>query len=360
MRFWARGLAIDDLAADAIPIRERGFRNGLFVVAPQLAPALERLRTAYPGGHAREHRDPLKRLLFTSYEVDAAALNAAAGPNAPWREPDARFGLRGTRRGQFRDGRGLAVSAAGRVYVADAGNGRLVVFDRDGNPLGELHPPQTATAAFRALAAVAVDRDGRVFALDREARTLTRFGASGTVEWHGTVADVTDPCAVTAAADGTVLVIDAGQRTVVRFSADGQLVARAAAAARFEVPSAVAVASDGSVYVVDAAQGRVHHLSATLEPQSDWSLRGRAPVSSTSIAASPVDGAAYVVHAGAGAVGRYTPDGRFTWAVGEPGGTARLAEPTAVGIDAQGSVYVLDAARNQVVRFDVMRQVSAR
>ncbi len=348
MRFWARGLAMDDLAVDAIPVRERGYRNGLFVVAPQLAPALATLRTAYPGGRVQEHRDALGRLLFTSYEVDAAALNATAGPDAPWRQPDARFGLRGTRRGQFRDGSGLAVSTAGRVYVADAGNGRIVTFDRDGTPLGRLRPPRTGDDAFRALAGVAVTPDGRVFALDRAARTITRFSPEGAVELRIVLADLPEPSALAAAPDGTLLVTDTGQRTLVRLTADGRVAGRATAANHFESPTAVAAASDGSVYVVDAAQGRVHRLSAELAPQSDWPLRRAAPPSASSIAVSPIDGAVYVIHAGTGSIGRYTPDGRFTWTVGDGGGTAPLLGPTAVATDAEGSLYVLDGTRNQV------------
>ena len=359
MRFWARGLAMDDLAADAIPVRERGYRNGLFLVAPQLAPALATLKTAYPTGELHEHRDTLGRLLFTSYAVDAAALNAAAGPDAPWCQPDARFGLRGSRRGQFRDGRGLAVDATGRVYVADAGTGRIVVFDRDGTPLGRLRPAPTAHDASQSLAAVAVTPARQLFALDREARTLTRFSPAGAPEWRIELADLTDPSALAAAPDGTLLVTDTGQRTVVRLSADGRVVARVAAATHFESPTAVAAAADGSVYVVDAVPGRMHRLSAGLAPQSDWPLRQAAPPSASSIAISPVDGAVYVIQAEAGTVGRYTPDGRFTWAVGESGGTAGLLGPTAVAIDAEGSVYVLDATRNQVVRFDVGRQPGA-
>ena len=360
MRFWARGLAMDDLAADAIPVRERGYRNGLFLVTPQLTPALARLQTAYPGGRVREHRDALERLLFTSYEVDAAALNAAAGADAPWRQPDARFGLRGTRRGQFRNGCALAVSTAGRVHVADAGNGRIVLFDRDGTPLGRLRPPWTVDDTFRALSGVAVASDGRLFALDREARTLTRFSPAGAGEWRTVLTDLMDPSALAAAPDGSLLVIDSGQRTVVRLTADGRVAARASAANRFESPTAVAAALDGSVYVVDAAQGRVHQLSQELAPQSDWPFRRAGPPSASSIAVSPVDGAVYVIHAGAGTVGRYTPEGQFTWTVGDGGGAPPLLEPSAVATDAQGSVYVLDRARNQVVRFDVARQSGVR
>ncbi len=43
------------------------------------------------------------------------------------------WGTRGTANGQFMDVRGIAIDAKDNVYVADAGNKRIQVFDADGN-----------------------------------------------------------------------------------------------------------------------------------------------------------------------------------------------------------------------------------
>ncbi len=43
------------------------------------------------------------------------------------------WGSRGTEPGQFKTAHGIAVDAGGNVYVADRGNGRIQVFDNDGN-----------------------------------------------------------------------------------------------------------------------------------------------------------------------------------------------------------------------------------
>jgi hypothetical protein len=48
------------------------------------------------------------------------------------------WGQRGTEPGQFNSLRGIALDAQGNVYVADAGNKRIQVFDGDGNPKAQI------------------------------------------------------------------------------------------------------------------------------------------------------------------------------------------------------------------------------
>jgi DNA-binding beta-propeller fold protein YncE len=75
---------------------------------------------------------------------------------------------------------GVAVSQDGkRVYVAESGGERLVrVFDRNGNPLGTLTPPNTS-AAERAPVYVATDRTGRVYVTDRLQFAIFVYSADG-------------------------------------------------------------------------------------------------------------------------------------------------------------------------------------
>ena len=48
------------------------------------------------------------------------------------------WGFRGTAPGQFNSLRGIALDAQGNVYVADAGNKRIQVFDGDGTPKAQI------------------------------------------------------------------------------------------------------------------------------------------------------------------------------------------------------------------------------
>ncbi len=364
MRFLARGMVGEDLFAEGIPVRERSYRDGLFLVSPAVPEVLARLRAAYPNGQLDEHRNPHDVLLFTAYRVAAADLTVAAGSDAPWRQYDLRFGMGGTRRGEFERGAGLAVDRQGQVYVADAGNGRIDVFDPQGKPLAAVGRQGSDDTDFRDLGGVAVAPDGSVLGLDRETRWIKRFSRSGA--WLGNLGGPTHlsaPAGIAVASDGSVLVADSGQHAIMRFDLTGRLLARTAAhgsgPGQFERPEALAVAADGSVVVSDAGNGRVQRLSPQLAYQTQWPVPLANPGHGPAVAVADADGGAvYVADPPHGEVHRYTAEGRKEWAIGtNADGPSKLMLPVAVATDAAGNVHVLDTARNQVFRFDVSRRL---
>lgn len=361
MRFLTRGLAGEDLRAEDLPVRERGRRHGVFLVMAPLADALARLRAVYPGGRETEHRDGNGQVLMTSYEVAAADLNAAAGEDAPWLEVDARFGRQGSGAGEFREAAALAVDAEGRVYVADTGNARVVVFDPAGEPLAAFGAPG---GGFRYVSGIALAPDGSVVAVDRDARAIQRFDRSGRAlgRIDGS-ALFEQPVAIAVAGDGDLLVVDRGRAEVLRLSPEGAVRFRAGrkgtGAGEFTQPAAVAVAADGKVYVADRPGGRVQRFSPELAYEAEWPIAPTGEPQNVALAVSPGDPeTVYVVDSDAGRVQRYTADGRPLAAIGDKGDRMprQLMLPRAVGVDARGSVYVLDGNRHQIYRFDVGRE----
>jgi sugar lactone lactonase YvrE len=75
------------------------------------------------------------------YVADGVAMGAGNARVAKF-DKDGHFikswGQRGTETGQFNSLRGIALDAQGNVYVADAGNKRIQVFDGDGNAKSEI------------------------------------------------------------------------------------------------------------------------------------------------------------------------------------------------------------------------------
>ena len=361
MRFLARGLAGADVRTDGIPVNERGYRNGLFLVSPAVPDALERLRAAYPKGQLSEQRDPRGVLLFTVYRVGAAEINAAAGANAPWQQYDLRFGTGGKAFGEFQNPSALAVGRHGLIYIADTGNGRIDVFAADGTLLAALGRSGSGDAEFQNLCAVAVAPDDSIFALDCETRWIKRFSGSG--RWLGNLGGptrLTAPVALAVAPDGSLVVADTGQQAILRVDPSGELVTRVGTAGdgpgHFARPDAIAVSGAGTIYVVDGAHARVQRFSADLAYEREWSLpQGQAGVT---IAVTDADeGAVYVTDPVQSHVQRYTPDGRTEWTVGAAADDPfSLTRPVAVATDAAGSVYVLDGGRNQIFRYDVTRR----
>jgi hypothetical protein len=75
------------------------------------------------------------------YVADGVAIGAGNARVAKF-DKDGHFikswGQRGSDVGQFNSLRGIALDAQGNVYVADAGNKRIQVFDGDGNPKAQI------------------------------------------------------------------------------------------------------------------------------------------------------------------------------------------------------------------------------
>jgi len=83
------------------------------------------------------------------YVADGAAMGDGNARVAKF-DKDGHFikswGQRGSEVGQFNSLRGIALDAQGNVYVADAGNKRIQVFDGDGNPKTQISNVGTPAA----------------------------------------------------------------------------------------------------------------------------------------------------------------------------------------------------------------------
>jgi sugar lactone lactonase YvrE len=232
----------------------------------------------------------------------------------------------------------LAVDAAGTtVYVADQGNNKIRVISNGQvstlagtGTTGSTDGP-AATAAFNSPSGVAVDAAGAVYVADRGnnkirvisgglVSTLAGAGTSGATDGPAPTATFNSPLGVAVDAAGAVYVADNGN-SKVRFIRSGQVGTLAgtgasgatdgpAATATFNNPVGVAVDAQGTVYAADATNNRVRMIRG-----------GRV----STLAGSGNSGAT---------------DG--------PGATASFNLPMGVATDRQGSVYVADYNNNKI------------
>lgn len=89
------------------------------------------------------------------------------------------FGTRGAAPGEFNFPYDLAVGKDGRLYVVDAGNFRIQVFDHDGKYLSEFGAIGTQLGSFARPKEIAVDPDGNLYIIDAVMGNFQIFDPEG-------------------------------------------------------------------------------------------------------------------------------------------------------------------------------------
>ena len=295
--------------------------------------------------------------------VGAAWLAFLPSPRGPGYAFVAAWGGKGDAPGRFRDPTGIAV-AGGEVFVADARNGRIQVFDTDGvfrRAFGKLGRPMNLTAAGDELYVADYWNDRiEVFGLDGAYRRgIGRAGRSP--------GELDAPGGVAVAANGDLIVADFYNQRVQRLAPDGGFVRQwgetrvgGIGAGRFGYPTDVALAPDGTLYVADGYNDRVQAFAPDGEFLRKWggpfaaNIHGRFNgwfATVTSIAVGP-DGSVFVADFYNHRIQKFAADGRFLTAFGRQGaGAGEFDYPMAVAVDRDGDVYVADYGNNRVQRW---------
>ena len=107
--------------------------------------------------------------IFVAEAHGAQFLDAAGGPGAIGRiskfAPDGKFiktfGSYGYGPSQFRGPHSLAMDSKGRLFVADRGNRRILIFDQEGKPLDTWYQ-------FSRISGLFIDRNDVLYAIDSE------------------------------------------------------------------------------------------------------------------------------------------------------------------------------------------------
>jgi sugar lactone lactonase YvrE len=227
---------------------------------------------------------------------------------------------------------GLAVDAAGNLYVADTGNNAIrkispqgVVSTLAGDGLAGSKDGKGAAAQFNGPIGVAVDAEGVVYVSDTYNDRIRRI-----------------------ATNGDVTTIAGGKRAGL---ADG-----AAAQALFDTPTGLAISAAGDLYIADTGNNAIRKLdkngnvsTVAVAKDDDRSSLLRSPVG---IALTP-DGFLYLASNSHGRLAQITPAGEVVPVQdidrpAQPGygsdGGVRLYAPRAIALSKDGSLFVTDAA----------------
>jgi uncharacterized protein (TIGR03663 family) len=226
--------------------------------------------------------------------------------------------------GQLNEPWGVAVDQAGHIYVADTWNGRIQVFDANGN-------------------------------------FLRKWGYFNTT--NGELGDANalfGPRGLAIDLDGNLLVADTGNKRIIRFSPDGALIQQVGGGGviggRFEEPTGLAVSPlDGSVYVADTWNRRIQKLGPDLVFLAEYAVPSwdNRDIYMKPYLAVATNGELYVTDPQYFRVFVYSADGELRANFGDFGTDAnRFGLPTGIAIDqANNAILIVDANNNRVMSF---------
>lgn len=282
------------------------------------------------------------------------------------------WGEKGSGPGQLNDPTGIAVTDS-EVFVSDARNGRIQVFDHEGlfrrefgtegNYVGELGRPMNLTIHNEKLYVPEYMNDRiQVFSLAGE--PLEVIGAAGEEPGHFNA-----PGGVAVADNGDLFVADFYNHRVQHLRADGSFVKQwgttgetGKGAGEFTYPTDVTFADDGTLLVADGYGNRVQAFDAGGDFLHKWggpfALGLYGPfkgwiTTATSIAVGP-EGSVFVDDFYNDRIQKFAADGEYLTAFGSepenPGHTAM-----AVAIESDGTVWSVNFADNRVEKWEPVK-----
>lgn len=170
--------------------------------------------------------------------------------------------------GGVEDPQGLCVDSTGAIYVADATNDRIAVFDAKGKFQSFLGSGGSEPGEFAHPGDVDVDETGNIYVADTYNRRVQMISPDGIVTLEianfGSKLQLRSPVSVTTDRAGAIYIADGDLNRIFKFSSGGVLLAMVPKSDEelFDGPGDVRVRDDGGLYVSDRRNLRVRRFDA--------------------------------------------------------------------------------------------------
>ncbi len=322
-------------------------------------------------------RKPMQNLLtrFVSGLLTIAALIASSVflfwmPSAT--EPPYQFvsmwGETGKERGQFRDPTGIAVTDT-EVLVSDSRNGRIQVFDHDGNFLRQFSGSDLATlrrpmnlVVYKQELYVADYWQDQIFVFTLAGELIRTIGQAGSGPGQFNA-----PGGVAVGENGDLYVADFYNQRVQKLSASGEFIRQWGTtgkvgifAGQLNYPTDVAILSNDTLFVADGYNDRVQVFAADGGFITKWggplALNIKGSINGWFQTVSSIDidsdGFIYTADFYNNRVQIFSSDGQFITSIGGTGESAfQLDRVVAVAVAADGTVFLSNFGKNQIQKW---------
>ena len=265
--------------------------------------------------------------------------------------------------GQLSAPQGVFVTAAGKVYVADTGNDRIIRF----SPTmayqlewGQYPAPGVEDSP----TGLASDAAGNVYVTNKAQDLIQKFDVDGNyvTQWGGTggaAGSMNNPAAITVSPGGDLYVADSANQRVQKFDANGTYLTQwgsfGTSNGMFDTPSGIAVDAAGNVYVVDTGNNRVQKFGAGGAFITSWGGFGTGDGQFKSPHGIEIDGSGnvWVADTTNQRIQEFDSGGAFLgkWGSGPSGQDGKLSSPYDLAFDAEGTVWVADRNNHRIQRF---------
>jgi YYY domain-containing protein len=254
----------------------------------------------------------------------------------------------------MREPRDGDVDGRGRLWIADFGNSRLRIFDREGGFLGGWGGRSSSTYGLREPCSVSI-RGEDLYIADTWNGRVQHFTLSG--EWKAAAAELYGPRGIVSAPDGKVWVTDTGNHRLVVYDRElgnKQIIGKLGKdPLEFSTPIGIAVDAAGSIYVADTGNHRIQVLAGDGRFLRSISVRGWKGAVEPHVEIAPAGGI-YATDPEANAVIAFDPPGTETgrWVADDQG--KKFSQPTGLALDRENSVlYVINSGNSTVSKLQL-------
>ena len=273
----------------------------------------------------------------------------------------------------------LATDAQGKLYVLDAGNDRIQVFDPDGHFIRMWGTSGSGEGEFNfsrgdgnLIGALVLDTQGNVYVADNANQRIQKFDPQGQflMEWGGkgtSDGQFLSPVGITIDQQGNIYVIDDSRDEVQKFDKTGKFLLKlgghGSGDGQFNYTGQLEADPDGNIYVADFANHRIQKFDSQGAFLVKWGAPGREPGQFNDPGSIAIDaqGHIYVTEYAAHPPENYRVQifdsaGNFLFTWGHPGNQdGEFIHPLAITVDHQGNIYVSDET-NRIQKFRLTKK----